>query len=128
MIEKVVNIVVKEQGLDAINKKVVKLDHSIDELKGSNTGLTKSMGDSSNAILENGGAMGLLNDATLDNPVCISLYSFIELGSIPKSLALDKNSSLTRLLFTIVVLAFLANTETLLFAFEKSVVASLTSL
>jgi len=63
-IEKVVNIVVKEQGLDAINKKVVKLDHSIDELKGSNTGLTKSMGDSSNAILENGGAMGLLNDAT----------------------------------------------------------------
>lgn len=63
-IEKVVNIVVKEQGLDAINKKVVKLDHSIDDLKGSQSSLTKTMGDSSNAILENGGAMGLLNDAT----------------------------------------------------------------
>ena len=63
-IEKVINITVKEQGLDAINKKVVKLDHSIDDLKGTNTGLAKSMGESSNAILENGGAMGLLNDAT----------------------------------------------------------------
>lgn len=64
MIEKVVNIVVKEQGIDELNKKVNKLESSVEALDDAQDGLGKSLKGSSNAVLENGGAMGLLNDAT----------------------------------------------------------------
>lgn len=63
-IEKQINIVVKETGLDEVQKQVNKLDSSLENLGDTNKGVTKSMGESSNAVLENGGAMGLLNDAT----------------------------------------------------------------
>lgn len=63
-IEKVVNIVVKETGVDELNKKVNKLEASVESLEDAQEGLGKSLKGSSNAVLENGGAMGLLNDAT----------------------------------------------------------------
>lgn len=63
-IEKQVNIVVKEVGLDEVNKKVNKLDNSLEELEKQQKSLAGSMGDSSQSVLDNGGAMGLLNDAT----------------------------------------------------------------
>lgn len=63
-LEKQINIVVKETGLDAVQKQVNKLDNSLEDLSKTNSNVVKSMGDSSNAVLENGGAMGLLNDAT----------------------------------------------------------------
>ena len=63
-LEKQINIVVKETGLDAVQKQVNKLDNSLDDLSKANSNVVKSMGDSSNAVLDNGGAMGLLNDAT----------------------------------------------------------------
>jgi chemotaxis protein histidine kinase CheA len=63
-IEKVVNIVVKETGIDQVQKQVNKLDSSLENLSDTNKGVAKSMGESSGAVLENGGAMGLLNDAT----------------------------------------------------------------
>lgn len=64
MITKEVNIVVKETGLDQVQKQVNKLDASLENLSDTNKGVAKSMGESSNAVLDNGGAMGLLNDAT----------------------------------------------------------------
>lgn len=63
-ITKEVNIVVKETGLDQVQKQVNKLDSSLENLSDTNKGVAKSMGESSNAVLDNGGAMGLLNDAT----------------------------------------------------------------
>jgi len=63
-LEKQINIVVKETGLDAVQKQVNKLDNSLEDLSKTNSNVVKSMGDSSNAVLDNGGAMGLLNDAT----------------------------------------------------------------
>ena len=63
-ITKEVNIVVKETGLDQVQKQVNKLDASLENLSDTNKGVAKSMGESSNAVLDNGGAMGLLNDAT----------------------------------------------------------------
>lgn len=63
-ITKEVNIVVKEIGLDTIQKQVNKLDSSLENLSDTQAGLAKSMQNSSNSVLENGGAMGLLNDAT----------------------------------------------------------------
>ena len=63
-IEKQINIVVKETGLDQVQKQVNKLDNSLENLSDTNKGVAKSMGESSGAVLENGGAMGLLNDAT----------------------------------------------------------------
>jgi hypothetical protein len=63
-IEKQINIVVKETGIDSVNKKVSQLDTSLEGLQTTQKGVAKSMGESSNSILENGGAMGLLNDAT----------------------------------------------------------------
>lgn len=63
-IEKQINIVVKETGLDQVQKQVNKLDASLENLSDTNKGVAKSMGESSGAVLENGGAMGLLNDAT----------------------------------------------------------------
>lgn len=63
-IEKQINIVVKETGLDDINKKVNNLDASLDKLQDTNKKTGTSFKDSANSVLENGGAMGLLNDAT----------------------------------------------------------------
>jgi len=63
-IEKQINIVVKETGLDQVQKQVNKLDASLENLSDTNKGVAKSMGESSGAVLDNGGAMGLLNDAT----------------------------------------------------------------
>ena len=63
-ITKEVNIVVKESGLDEVNKKVNKLENSVESLEDQQRSLSKSMGDSSQSVLDNGGAMGLLNDAT----------------------------------------------------------------
>jgi len=63
-IEKQINIVVKETGLDQVQKQVNKLDNSLENLSDTNKGVAKSMGESSQSVLDNGGAMGLLNDAT----------------------------------------------------------------
>lgn len=63
-IEKQINIVVKETGLDQVQKQVNKLDASLENLSDTNKGVAKSMVESSNSVLDNGGAMGLLNDAT----------------------------------------------------------------
>lgn len=63
-IEKIINVVVKETGLDQVQKQVNKLDASLENLSDTNKGVAKSMGDSSQSVLDNGGAMGLLNDAT----------------------------------------------------------------
>jgi len=63
-ITKEINIVVKEQGLDTVQKQVNKLDASLENLSDTQDSLGKSMQNSSNSVLENGGAMGLLNDAT----------------------------------------------------------------
>lgn len=63
-IEKEINIVVKEVGLDEVNKKVNKLENSVDALENQQKSLAKSMGSSTQSVLDNGGAMGLLNDAT----------------------------------------------------------------
>jgi len=63
-ITKEINIVVKENGLDEVNKKVNKLETSVESLEDQQRSLSKSMGDSSQSVLDNGGAMGLLNDAT----------------------------------------------------------------
>lgn len=63
-IEKVVNIVVKETGISELTKKVDALENSIEGVEDAQQGLSKSMKSSSSAVLENGGAMGLLNDAT----------------------------------------------------------------
>jgi len=63
-ITKEVNIVVKETGLDEVNKKVNKLETSVSSLEDKQKSLANSMGDSSQSVLDNGGAMGLLNDAT----------------------------------------------------------------
>lgn len=64
MIEKIVNVVVKEDGFDNLNTKVDSLDNNLDKLNHQNKNLASSFAESSNAVLENGGAMGLLNDLT----------------------------------------------------------------
>jgi len=64
MIEKIVNVVIKEDGFDNLNSKATTLDDNLENISHSNKGVTSSFAESSNAILENGGAMGLLNDLT----------------------------------------------------------------
>jgi len=64
MIEKIVNVVIKEDGFDNLNSKANTLDDNLENISHSNKGVTSSFAESSNAILENGGAMGLLNDLT----------------------------------------------------------------
>jgi len=64
MIEKIVNVVIKEDGFDNLNSKATTLDDNLENINQSNKGVTSSFAESSNAILENGGAMGLLNDLT----------------------------------------------------------------
>lgn len=63
-IEKVINIKVQETGIDETTKKVNKLSSSIDNLQEEQQNLSKSMQNSSQSVLDNGGAMGLLNDLT----------------------------------------------------------------
>jgi len=55
--QKILNFGSSKKGIDDVDK-------SLDNLANTNKTVIKSMGDSSNAVLENGGAMGLLNDAT----------------------------------------------------------------
>lgn len=64
MIEKIVNVKVQEDGFDSVSKKVVDLDNDISHLESQNNRLAKSFKGSSQSVLDNGGAMGLLNDAT----------------------------------------------------------------
>ncbi len=64
MIEKIVNVVIKEDGFDNLNSKAVSLEDNLDNISHSNKGVASSFAESSNAVLENGGAMGLLNDLT----------------------------------------------------------------
>jgi len=63
-IEKEIIINVKQEGLDETIKKVNKLDASLDDLGDANKDLSKSMQGTKQSVLDNGGAMGLLNDAT----------------------------------------------------------------
>ena len=64
MIEKIVNVVIKEDGFDNLNSKALTLDDNLENISHSNKSVSSSFAESSNAILENGGAMGLLNDLT----------------------------------------------------------------
>lgn len=63
-IEKTVNIKVKEDGADEVSKKVNKLNTSLGTLESKNDDVKSSMDRSQQSVLDNGGAMGLLNDAT----------------------------------------------------------------
>jgi hypothetical protein len=64
MVEKVVNIKVQEQGFDDLNSKVQRLENSLEDLEQQNDSLRSSMANSGKSVLDNGGAMGLLNDLT----------------------------------------------------------------
>jgi hypothetical protein len=63
-IEKIINVIVKEKGTDLTIAKTDKLKGKLSQLNQTTGSLTKGLGESSNAILENGGAMGLLNELT----------------------------------------------------------------
>ena len=63
-IEKVVNITVKENGMDALKSKVDALENSLESLEDQNEALSKSLRNFGQSLLDNGGAMGLLNDLT----------------------------------------------------------------
>lgn len=63
-ITKEVNIKVQEQGFDDLNAKVNRLENSLDELEQQNESLRGSLANSGKSVLDNGGAMGLLNEAT----------------------------------------------------------------
>jgi hypothetical protein len=63
-IEKVVNVKVQEQGFDDLNAKVRRLEDSLEDLEQQNQSLRGSLASSGKSVLDNGGAMGLLNDAT----------------------------------------------------------------
>jgi len=63
-VEKVVNIKVQEQGIDEVNSKIVQLEGSMSSLETQNDSLKSSMANSGKSVLDNGGAMGLLNDLT----------------------------------------------------------------
>lgn len=62
--DKEIVINVKQEGLDETLKKVNKLDSSLDDLGDTNKELSKTMDGTKQSVLDNGGAMGLLNDAT----------------------------------------------------------------
>jgi len=64
MVEKVVNITVTQKGTEKAIAQTDKLNSKLNNLKATTSEVTKGMQGSGNAILENGGAMGLLNDAT----------------------------------------------------------------
>ena len=63
-IEKVVNIKVQEQGIDETTAKINRLEQSMETLAQENDALKDSMSNSGKAVLDNGGAMGLLNMVT----------------------------------------------------------------
>lgn len=62
--EKEIVVNVRQEGLDDTLKKVNKLETSLDDLGDANKDLSKSMDGTKQSVLDNGGAMGLLNDAT----------------------------------------------------------------
>src|SRR3990172_1337760 len=55
--QKILNFGNSKKGIDDVDK-------SLENLTKTNKGVTSSMGEISGAVLDNGGAMGLLNDAT----------------------------------------------------------------
>jgi len=63
-IEKVVNITVNTKGSGQAIAQTEKLNQKFKQLQATTGDLKTGMKESSNAILENGGAMGLLNDLT----------------------------------------------------------------
>jgi len=63
-IEKVVNVVVNIKGGTQTTQQIEKLNTSLKKVKASTGEVATGMKQSGNAILENGGAMGLLNDLT----------------------------------------------------------------
>jgi hypothetical protein len=63
-IEKVVNVKVKEQGFDDLNAKVQRLENSLEDLEQQNDSLRSSLSNSGKSVLDNGGAMGILNEVT----------------------------------------------------------------
>ena len=62
--QKVLDIKVTESGFDDTINKTDTLNNSLKNVENTSDDLSSSMGKSKNSILENGGAMGLLNDAT----------------------------------------------------------------
>jgi hypothetical protein len=63
-IEKVINITVNNKGSDKAIQQTEKLNSKLKELNKNTAEVAKGMKESTNSVLENGGAMGLLNDAT----------------------------------------------------------------
>lgn len=63
-IEKVINITTTTKGVDKATAQVNKLNSSLKNVQATTGDVTQGMKQSGNAILENGGAMGLLNDLT----------------------------------------------------------------
>lgn len=63
-IEKQINIKVTNSGTEKAIAQTDKLKAKLKQLDSATGDVAKGMKDSGNAILENGGAMGLLNDAT----------------------------------------------------------------
>lgn len=64
MVEKIVNIRVNEIGVDSAISNTDKLADNLNEVEKSSLSVKQGMKESTNSVLENGGAMGLLNDAT----------------------------------------------------------------
>jgi hypothetical protein len=64
MIEKQINIVVSTKGNEKAEANIEKLNASVKSLNQTNKDATKESKNFGNAILDNGGAMGLLNDVT----------------------------------------------------------------
>lgn len=63
-IEKQINIVVSTKGNEKAEANIEKLNASVKSLNQTNKDATKESKNFGNAILDNGGAMGLLNDVT----------------------------------------------------------------
>lgn len=63
-IEKIINIVVNEIGFDSAEKSADSLNNSLKGLEKESEGLTESMSSNKDSLLENGGAMALLNEVT----------------------------------------------------------------
>jgi len=62
--DKEVIVKAKSEGIDETLKKVKKLSDETEGLKDKNKELSKTMDSTKQSVLDNGGAMGLLNDAT----------------------------------------------------------------
>jgi len=63
-IEKIVNIIVNESGTDKAIADVNRLESSLDNLESANKNISGSFKESGQSILDNGGAMGILNEVT----------------------------------------------------------------